>query len=133
MNYVLKSLTFSACAFALLQITGCAAPTMDVKVQTMSMQDSYKTAVGESVGQIEPKESRIINPVMQHNMPYPVVAVPDVRMAYITPWKDDDGLLHYGSWVAVPVDSFKWVMPTGVSSPMDGTQSQIPPNKVRSQ
>jgi len=48
--------------------------------------------------------------------PQPLLAPPDVRMAYLYEWVDSEGNKHFGGWVAIPLAGFDWVMSDGSSS-----------------
>jgi hypothetical protein len=45
--------------------------------------------------------------------PQPVLAPPDIRMAYLYEWVDEEGNKHFGGWVAIPLAGFDWVMTDG--------------------
>jgi hypothetical protein len=86
----------------------------------MSMQQAWTstpTAVGDTSA---PANGRVVNAIIRQDQPLPVVSAPDIRMGYYYQAADQEGNMHYGHWVAIPVDSFKWISPEGGSVPLTG-------------
>lgn len=79
------------------------------------------TAIPQSV------QSQLVYSTVRPDRPVPLVAAPDVRLAFIYPWVDAEGTLHLPNWVAIPVRDFRWVVPDRGTVPMDGTVRQMPP------
>ena len=50
--------------------------------------------------------------------PQPVLAPPDIRMAYLYEWVDSEGNKHFGGWVAIPLVGFDWAMTDGSNPPL---------------
>jgi len=89
---------------------GCATPAVEVKVPTMSVPQAWNAATRADFGVVEAR----IEPAQGNaGLPYPVISAPDVRLAYIKPWRDELGNRHFGSWVAIQVDPPRWVSPSG--------------------
>lgn len=124
-----------ASALAAVLLAGCATPAVDVKVPTATMDQAYQASVtglgSGQAGALLPGTgagARIVETTIRPDRPSPIVAAPDIRLAFFYQWIDADGNLHYPSWVAIPVESFRWVVPDlGGTAPLDGSQSQIAP------
>lgn len=99
-----------------LVLAGCASSATQVKVPTKSMEEAWKATSTDRGA--EAAEGRLDGAVLRQEQPLPVVSAPDIRMAFIFPATDAEGNMHYGSWVALPIDTFKWIMPEGVKAPM---------------
>lgn len=120
---------------AVLTLAGCATPAVDVKVPTSSMDEAYRDSVGASVGggvgAASRGTARIVETTVRPDRPAPIVAAPDIRLAFFYQWVDGEGNLHYPSWVAIPVETFRWVVPELAPSsgtlPLDGSRSQVAP------
>lgn len=117
--------------FAALCIAGCATPAVNVKVPTSTMDEAYRASVS---GTTAPStgagraSARIVETTIRPDRPAPIVAAPDIRLAFLFQWVDADGNLHYPSWVAIPVEPFRWVVPDlGGTMPLDGSRSQQRP------
>lgn len=99
-------------------VAGCASTAADVKVPTMSMQQAWSSSGTATLDSSQQVSGRTINALVRQDQPLPIVSAPDIRMAYIYQSTDAEGNMHYGSWVAIPVSSFKWLMPEGAAMPM---------------
>jgi hypothetical protein len=104
-----------------LLLAGCAIPSTQVSVPTESMRDALQQA--RSAHRAEPvnemplprRPARLAAPP---GAPQPMVAPPDVRMAYLYEWVDAEGNKHFGGWVAIPLSGFDWVMTDGSTAQM---------------
>lgn len=103
-------------------LTGCATSAAEIKVPTISMEEAWKATPNQSPRTGE-AQGRLVGAVLRQEQPLPVVSAPDIRMAYIFSAPDAEGNMHYGSWVALPIDTFKWLMPEGARLPMAPAQS----------
>jgi hypothetical protein len=102
-------------------LAGCATPAVEVKVPTMSVPEAWNAGTRADVGTMEARmEPPGAATPGNAGLPYPVVSAPDIRMAYIKPWRDELGNRHFGSWVAIQVNPPRWVSP-------DGTLERIAP------
>jgi hypothetical protein len=118
----------SAWAVGAALLAGCATPAVNVKVPTMPMEQAYRASVQGGVPLAPPAGARIVETTVRPDRPAPVVAAPDIRLAFFYQWVDADGNLHYPSWVAIPVETFRWVLPElGGAVPLDGSRAQVPP------
>jgi len=115
-------------------LASCATPAVDVKVPTSSMDDAYRASIGAgAAGAAVPARgtARIVETTIRPDRPAPIVAAPDIRLAFFYQWVDAEGNLHYPSWVAIPVETFRWVVPalapTDGTLPLDGSRSQPAP------
>jgi len=97
-------------------LAGCATSATEIKVPTKSMEEAWKSTAPDRGA--EGAQGRVVGAVLRQEQPLPVVSAPDIRMAYVFPATDAEGNMHYGSWVALPIDTFKWIMPEGVKAPM---------------
>jgi len=113
MNFTLPAAIVIAIALA-----GCATTAAQVKVPTTSMEDAWKATSKETDKLPDAPAGRLVGAVLRQEQPLPVVSAPDIRMAYIFAAPDAEGNMHYGSWVALPIDTFKWLMPEGARMPM---------------
>jgi hypothetical protein len=108
--------------FLAMFLAGCAIPATQVAVPTESMQDALRQARGSQ--RLEPAnelpQRRPMRLTAPPGAPQPVLAPPDVRMAYLYEWVDAEGNKHFGGWVAIPLAGFDWVMDDG-SNPSLGT------------
>ena len=107
-------------------VAGCATPATEVKVPTMSMEQAYAASRSAQAAAQGTPDSRIVRAVVSPGRPAPIVTPPDIRMAYVYEWIDTEGNLHYPGWVAIQVETFKWVMPEVGAVPMDGSTSRPP-------
>ena len=107
-------------------LTGCAAPASQIKVPTQSMEDAWKATPMQVDRASDAQAGRLVGAVLRQEQPLPVVSAPDIRMAFFYPAQDAEGNMHYGSWVAIPVDTFKWLMPEGARLPMGPAMNQQP-------
>jgi Type IV conjugative transfer system lipoprotein (TraV) len=96
-------------------LTGCATPASRVKVTTLSVQEAWNQRANQDYG----IAAREVKPAHPAGSVFPVVSAPDIRMAYMRPWKDDAGNYHYGGWIALYVDPPKWVLPDGSLDPIE--------------
>jgi len=101
-----------------LVLSGCATSANEVKVPTKSMEEAWKATSSTPERAIDPTAGRLVGAVLRQDQPLPIVSAPDIRMAYIFAGPDGEGNMNYGSWVALPIDSFKWIMPEGGKTPM---------------
>lgn len=108
-------------ALASLLAAGCAAPATDVAIPTESMHDALQQAQALRAPEpaAEAAQLRPARSVAPPGAPQPNLAPPDVRMAYLYEWVDADGNKHFGSWVAIPLRGFDWIMNDG-STPTAG-------------
>lgn len=114
-------------AFAVLACTGCATPATEVVVPTKSMDAALaESRSAPSQAAVSKSKSRIVRTPIQPDRPAPVVSAPDIRLAYVFEWTDTQGNLHYPGWVAIPVDTFKWIIPDLGTVPMDGSVATQP-------
>lgn len=120
-----------AVCIALTTLAGCATPAVDVKVPTSTMDEAYRASVGAGVGAASRGTARIVDTTVRPDRPAPIVAAPDIRLAFFYQWVDGEGNLHYPSWVAIPVETFRWVVPELAPGdgtlPLDGSRSQMAP------
>lgn len=131
----LPTLARIARACAVLALAGCATPAVKVKVPTATMDEAYRSSVTGAVsapsaalGAAPATNSRIVETTVRPDRPAPIVAAPDIRLAFFYQWIDADGNMHYPNWVAIPVETFRWVVPDlGGTMPLDGSRSQVQP------
>ena len=101
-------------------LAGCAIPATQVVVPTESMRDALQQA--RSARRTEPVNEvplrRPIRSAAPPGAPQPMLAPPDVRMAYLYERVDAEGNKHFGSWVAIPLAGFDWVMIDGSNPPL---------------
>lgn len=107
-------------------LVGCATPANEVKVPTMPMEQAYAASMEAQSGARVAPESRIVRAVISPGRPAPLVTPPDIRLVYTYEWTDTEGNMHYPGWIAVQVETFKWVMPDVGTVPMDGTVARPP-------
>ena len=121
------------CLLASLTLGGCAIPATQVSVPTESMRDALQQA--RAARRVEPANEIPLRHQMRSvappGVPQPLLAPPDVRMAYLYEWIDGEGNKHFGNWVAIPLAGFDWVMTDGsnrqLSSPgADATEMRPP-------
>lgn len=110
-------------AFALC---GCATPANEVKIPTMPMESAYAASQEAQGNARQAPESKIVRAVIAPGRPAPLVTAPIVRMAYSYEWIDAEGNMHYPGWMAIQVETFKWVMPDEGPVPMDGSVARPP-------
>lgn len=121
---MIKSLFTVLAAVTIL--SGCATPANEISVPTMSMDKAYaESKAAQSASQPAP-ESRIVRALISPGRPAPLIIPPDVRLAWAYEWIDTEGNMHYPGWIAIQVDTFKWVMPDVGVVPMDGSVSRPP-------
>lgn len=99
-------------------LSGCASTAAEIKVPTTSMEEAWNSTPVQSSRANDGVQGRVVGAVLRQEQPLPVVSAPDIRMAYIYSAPDAEGNMHYGSWVALPIDTFKWLMPEGARLPM---------------
>lgn len=101
-------------------LTGCAIPATQVAVPTASMHDAFERARGTP--RTEPANEvplrRPVRSAAPPGAPQPILAPPEVRMAYLYEWIDPEGNKHFGGWVAIPLAGFDWVMTDGSTLPL---------------
>ncbi len=127
-NFVVRKqpAVFTAVLVAIIS-TGCATPATEVKVPTMNMDAALaESRAAQSPAQAIKPQARIVRSVLSPDRPAPLVSAPDVRLAYVFEWTDTQGNLHYPGWVAIPVDTFKWIIPDVGTVPMDGSVANSP-------
>jgi hypothetical protein len=89
------------------------------------MQDAYAASAASALaGRVS---ARIVETTVRPERPTPIVSAPDVRLAFIYEWIDNEGNLHFPNWIAIPVEPFKWVLPELGRVPMDGSRSERDP------
>ncbi len=115
-------------ALLVVMVGGCATPATQVKVKTMSVEEAWN---GSAEHDFSVVKSREVKPSLTSTPPVPIISAPDVRLAYIVPWKDEAGNYHYGGWVAVQVNSPKWLLPDGSVDPIDGRGAKSSPARAR--
>jgi len=112
-----------------LLVWACATPATQVAVPTESMHDALQQA--RSVHRTEPYlEAPLHRPALSvgpPGAPRPVLAPPDIRMAYLYEWVDAEGNKHFGGWVAIPLAGFDWVMTDGSNVELDTRPSTNEP------
>lgn len=122
-----RELTGLAAVLAAIISTACATPATEVKVPTLTMDAALaESRAAQSPAQAIKPQVRIVRPVLNPDRPAPLVSAPDVRLAYVFEWTDTQGNLHYPGWVAIPVDTFKWIIPDVGTVPMDGSVANSP-------
>lgn len=109
-------------------LSGCATPAIKVEVPTMTVPEAWNASSRADFGNAA---ARITRGQGNRGLPYPVVSAPDIRMAYIKPWKDEFGNRHFGSWVAIQVDPPRWVLPDGTLDSIDSRGAASPPAEPR--
>lgn len=124
----------AAASAACAVLAGCATPAVDVKVPTSSMDEAYRASIGTGVTNAAAPArgtARIVETTIRPDRPAPIVAAPDIRLAFFYQWVDAEGNLHYPGWVAIPVETFRWVVPelapANGTLPLDGSRSQSAP------
>ena len=100
-----------------LCVAACGTTASQVKVPTMSVKEAW----GLRDSHDYEVSSREVKPGHPSSTVFPVVTAPDIRMAYMRPWKDAAGNYHYGGWIALYVDGPKWVLPDGSIDPIERT------------
>lgn len=107
-------------------LAGCAIPATQVAVPTESMRDALQQARGAR--RIELANDTPLRHQMRSTAPpgapQPMLAPPDIRMAYLYEWIDGEGNKHFGGWVAIPLAGFDWVMTDGSSSELSDPDSR---------
>jgi len=109
-----------------LAIAGCATPASDVRVPTMPMRDALAKARTQplaTAGAATPagEQAAALSTIPADGpiaVPRPALAAPDVRLAWLFDWVDAEGNRHYGSWVAIPVTSARWILSDGATVPI---------------
>jgi len=107
-------------------LAGCAIPATQVTVPTESMRDALQQARGAR--RTEPANEMPLRHQMRSTAPpgapQPMLAPPDVRMAYLYEWVDAEGNKHFGGWVAIPLAGFDWVMTDGSNAQMSDPDTE---------
>ena len=126
----------SICRFkslwAILLLAGCAMPATQVAVPTESMRDALQQArsIHRSEATNDIPLRHPVHSAAPPGAPQPMLAPPDVRMAYLYEHVDAEGNKHFGGWVAIPLAGFDWVMIDGSNPPLgpggDVTESRPP-------
>jgi hypothetical protein len=93
-------------------LTGCAVPASRVAVPTESMQEALKQARDTQQADLtsEVPLRRVPRFPSPPGAPKPVLAPPDVRMAYFYEWVDSENNKHFGGWVGIPLTGYDWIM-----------------------
>ncbi len=114
---------------ALLGLSACATPAVQIKVPVMTVADAWRGAAGAPQAAEEGTvDARVSRSTDASPAPVPVLSAPDIRMAYIKPWTDAEGNRHFGTWVALQVRPARWVLPDGSLEAPDGpTMAQDAP------
>lgn len=98
-------------------LCACAVPATQVQVPTKSMREALEqsrtprspvTAIPEPIRSAPP------------GAPRPNLSTPEVRMAYLYDWVDREGNQHFGSWVAIALSGYDWILGPGSRSPASG-------------
>lgn len=101
-------------------LASCAIPATELAVPTESMRDALQQARSahraESVNEVPLR--RPMRSTSPPGAPRPVLAPPDIRMAYLYEWVDTEGNKHFGGWVAIPLVGFDWAMTDGSNPPL---------------
>jgi hypothetical protein len=100
-------------------LAGCAIPATQVQVPTQSMHEALQKARSANAP-LPGAEAAARSPVRALSppgAPRPVLAAPDVRMAYLYEWIDRQGNQHFGAWIAIPLAGFDWVLNPGAAPP----------------
>jgi len=108
---------------------GCATPATQVVVPTESMHDALQQARNANRPDAS-FEASLYRPALSAappGAPRPVLAPPDIRMAYLYEWVDSEGNKHFGGWVAIPLAGFDWVMTDGSNVKLDGHSGTTEP------
>lgn len=122
----MKKTTLIALAGAAIGLAGCATPANEVKVPTMPMDAAYAASQEAQGAGRQLPDSKIVRAVIAPGRPSPLVTAPVVKLAYSYEWTDTEGNMHYPQWLAIQVDTFKWVMPDEGLIPMDGSAGRPP-------
>lgn len=122
----MRNTTLITLVLAAIGLAGCATPANEVKIPTMSMESAYAASQDAQAGARQAPDSRIVRAVISPGRPSPLVTAPVVKLAYSYEWTDIEGNMHYPQWLAIQVDSFKWVMPDEGPVPMDGSAGRPP-------
>ena len=93
---------------ALTLLSGCAAPPGSTRVPTMPMREALRIARdgGVPMGHDHRDPEGGLLAGRSHGVPVPLLASPDIRMAYLYEWIDAGGNRHFGGWVAVALGGF---------------------------
>jgi len=96
-------------------LVGCAVPATAVAIRTESMHDALQelhptSRLDSSTDHQAHRPARSAAPP---GAPQPTLTPPEIRMAYLYEWVDDEGNKHFGGWVAIPLAGFNWVMDDG--------------------
>ena len=110
---------------ALTVLAGCATPATQVKAPTMTVDQAWRARATQDFA-VGPG-TRIMKPAVTAIAPFPIISAPNIRLAYIKPWKDESGSYHFGHWVAIQVGTPKWLLPDGTVDPIDGRGAQSAP------
>jgi hypothetical protein len=107
---------------------GCAVPATQVEVPTQSMREALETAraARPTAPASETAGRRALRTPSPPGAPSPLLAAPDVRMAYLYDWIDREGNQHFGGWVAIPLAGFDWILNDGSAAPLGPAQAPAP-------
>jgi hypothetical protein len=129
MNRVSR-VSFHACLrLALLACTaGCAVPATQVEVPTRSMHEALEQSREGHPAAPAPDSAgrRALRTPSPPGVPSPLLAAPDVRMAYLYDWIDPEGNQHFGGWVAIPLAGFDWILNDGSAAPLNPPRPAAP-------
>jgi hypothetical protein len=121
-------------AVCVTALHGCAMPATDVQVPTRSMRESLEQARAGSKppasappsGAPDAGARRTVQATSPPGAPRATLAAPEIRMAYLYDWIDREGNQHFGTWVAIPLAGFDWLMNDGSVAPLKPTKLQPP-------
>jgi hypothetical protein len=86
-----------------------------------ALEQARSASRGEPMNEVPMR--RLLRSPAPPGAPQPLVAPPDIRMAYIYEWVDSEGNKHFGGWVAIPLAGFDWVMNDGSTPKMGQSRS----------
>jgi len=112
------------CFAVTVHLAGCAIPATQVQVPTESMHEALQQARSARKEASAPQAPPYRNAHMTvpPGAPRPVLAAPDIRMAYLYDWIDHEGNQHFAGWVAIPLAGFDWIINQGAAAPTDSPQ-----------
>jgi hypothetical protein len=116
-----RAFRFSVSALIPVGAWGCAVPATEVQVPTMSMRQALD-ATQASETPIHARQElapSLVPAALPPGAQRPLLSTPDIRLAYLYEWVDEEGDRHFGEWVAIPISGFHWIM-------SDGSRSTLP-------
>jgi len=113
-------------------LAACAIPATQVQVPTQSMHEALEQARASHAAGPPPEDQirRGTRAAAPPGAPRPQLATPDVRMAYLYEWIDGEGNQHFGTWVAIPLAGFDWVLHGTPAAPT--TARELAPTSTES-